>query len=75
MNRELYGKLVFELSRPGRRGYRLPDNHIGEVHTEGGQQPPVIADALLRQQPLRLPQCDELCRYRVLPPGFVHNEI
>lgn len=60
MNRELYGKLVFELSRPGRRGYRLPDNHIGEVHTEGGQQPPVIADALLRQQPLRLPQCDEL---------------
>lgn len=26
MNREVYGKLIFELSRPGRRGYSLPRN-------------------------------------------------
>ena len=26
MNREYYGKLIFELSRHGRKGYKMPDN-------------------------------------------------
>ena len=31
MNKKLYSKLVFELSRPGRRGYRLPQSGISEA--------------------------------------------
>ena len=61
MNREIYGKLVFELSRPGRRGYRLPDNHLdGVTPCDGGEKAPEIQESLLRVEPLRLPECDEL---------------
>ena len=61
MNRKIYGKLVFELSRRGRRGYKLPDNHIdGAPLTAGGASPALIPDNLLRKQPLDLPECDEL---------------
>lgn len=60
MNREIYGKLVFELSRPGRRGYRLADNHIEGAVVSGGVKAPVIPQCLLREQPLNLPECDEL---------------
>jgi len=61
MNRKLYGKLVFELSRPGRKGYRLPDNHLDGVTPDArGEKAPYIPDTLLRQKPLELPQCDEL---------------
>ena len=28
MNNQLYGKLIFELSHPGRKGYSLPDNGV-----------------------------------------------
>lgn len=61
MNRELYGKLVFEVSRPGRCGYRLPDNHMDAVPAVGGsEQAPEIPASLLRQNPPALPECDEL---------------
>ena len=31
MNREAYGKLIFELSRPGRTPYRLPSTGVPEA--------------------------------------------
>lgn len=57
MNREVYGKLIFELSRPGRRAYRLPARHIPEG---GTLSLPPIPEQTLRQKPLELPECDEL---------------
>ena len=30
MNNKLYGNLIFELSREGRRGYSLPKNRFGD---------------------------------------------
>ena len=61
MNRELYGKLVFEISRPGRRGYRLPDNHMDAAEAApGGETAPEIPENLLRHTPVVLPECDEL---------------
>ena len=30
MNNRLYGNLIFELSRPGRKGYSLPKNSFGK---------------------------------------------
>ena len=32
MNNRLYGNLIFELSKPGRRGYSLPKNEFALVH-------------------------------------------
>ena len=29
MNNRLYGNLIFELSKEGRKGYSLPKNHFG----------------------------------------------
>ncbi|MBD5225143.1 MAG: aminomethyl-transferring glycine dehydrogenase subunit GcvPB [Bacteroidales bacterium] len=62
MNREIYGKLVFELSRTGRRGYRLPASHISENDlTEGkGEKAAAIPQRLLRGAAPELPECDEL---------------
>ena len=51
MNREYYGKLIFELSHPGRRGAAIPDN--------GCPQAPGLPADLLRTAPLRLPEVDE----------------
>ena len=52
MNRELYSKLIFDLSKPGRKGFSLPDNCL-----------PDAADAipanLLRNAPAGLPEVDE----------------
>ena len=57
MNREIYGKLIFELSHPGRRAYRLPSRHI----PQGTEQTlPAIPATLLRSGELPLPECDEL---------------
>lgn len=53
MNRELYGKLIFELSRSGRKGYKLPDN--GLKKSEG-----VLPENLRREKALPLPEVDEL---------------
>ena len=30
MNNKLYGNLIFELSKEGRRGYSLPKNRYGD---------------------------------------------
>ena len=48
MNREIYGKLVFELSRPGRTPLRLPDTHT-----------PAAPALLRRTAALDLPEVDE----------------
>ena len=53
MNREYYGKLIFELSRHGRKGYKLPEN---------GCTPPSIdriPAALMRDKAPVLPEVDE----------------
>lgn len=51
MNNKLYGNLIFELSKKGRRGYSLPENRFGydEIPVE-----------LCRQKDADLPECDEL---------------
>ena len=54
MNRKLYGTLVFELSHPGRKGYRLPATHIADKGFDD------IPAALLRENAPALPECDEL---------------
>ena len=51
MNNKLYGKLIFELSRPGRKGYSLPANSF-ERHQ--------LPSGLLRSDTAALPECDEL---------------
>ncbi|MDE7385916.1 MAG: aminomethyl-transferring glycine dehydrogenase subunit GcvPB [Muribaculaceae bacterium] len=51
MNREPYSKLIFELSRPGRRGYSLPASPFKAAN-------PLPAN-LMRQTPLDLPEVDE----------------
>ncbi len=51
MNREVYGKLIFELSRPGRRGYSLPRNAYPAAAE--------IPEALRRQSAPQLPTVDE----------------
>ena len=51
MNKTYYGKLIFELSRPGRVGYSLPD--------AAGQRSLSELQGL-RQSSLDLPECDEL---------------
>lgn len=52
MNKEYYGKLVFELSHPGRKGYSLPKTGCEkqEVNLSGN---------LLRTETPQLPQVDE----------------
>ncbi|MBD5198916.1 MAG: aminomethyl-transferring glycine dehydrogenase subunit GcvPB [Bacteroidales bacterium] len=50
MNRDFYSKLVFELSQPGRKGYKLPDNHLPEVK---------LPENLRRTSELSLPEVDE----------------
>ena len=52
MNREFYGKLIFELSRPGRSGFSITDNHLPAVED-------ALPETVLRQQPLELPEVDE----------------
>lgn len=51
MNRTYYGKLIFELSRPGRRGYSLPDN--------GCPPASILPESLLRTASPALPEVDE----------------
>lgn len=50
MNRQLYEKLIFDYSRPGRRGFFFND---------GNAQMPSLPDGLLRQTPPQLPEVDE----------------
>ena len=51
MNSRLYGNLIFELSKEGRKGYSLPKNNYGDYE---------IPQELCRQEDAALPECDEL---------------
>ena len=51
MNNKLYGNLIFELSRPGCRGFHLPANPFGNYP---------IANELKRGNDAQLPECDEV---------------
>ena len=51
MNNRLYGNLIFELSRPGRKGYTLPKNEFGDTD---------LPESLHRSSDAQLPECDEL---------------
>ena len=53
MNNKLYGNLIFELSKAGRKGYSLPKNDYGHSVNE-------LPAALCRQQEAELPECDEM---------------
>lgn len=53
MNREYYGKLIFELSHSGRKGYSLPQNKYGDTLAAS------IPDSLSRKAALELPEVDE----------------
>ncbi|MCH5169284.1 MAG: aminomethyl-transferring glycine dehydrogenase subunit GcvPB [Prevotellaceae bacterium] len=51
MNNKLYGNLIFELSKEGRRGYSLPRNNFGNYEIPASMQ---------RAEEAQLPECDEL---------------
>ena len=51
MNNRLYGNLIFELSKAGRKGYSLPKSNFGDYEIPASMQR--AADA-------ELPECDEL---------------
>ena len=51
MNNRLYGNLIFELSRPGRKGYSLPKNSFGKYD---------IPQEMRRENDAELPECDEM---------------
>ena len=53
MNNRLYGNLIFELSKPGRKGYSLPKNAFGHTLDE-------LPEGLKRKEDAQLPECDEL---------------
>ena len=53
MNNKLYGNLIFELSKTGRKGYSLPANTYEHATAE-------LPAALLRQEEAQLPECDEM---------------
>jgi glycine dehydrogenase subunit 2 len=55
MNREVYGKLIFELSREGRNGFALPKSGISAADVTATPLP----DAMLRTSDLKLPEVDE----------------
>ena len=58
MNNVYYGKLVFELSKPGRKGYSLPTNAFPEYALAE------LPTALRRERPTLLPEVDELTAVR-----------
>ena len=51
MNNKLYGNLIFELSKEGRKGYSLPKNRFGDYG---------IPVELCRKEDAALPECDEM---------------
>ena len=53
MNNKLYGNLIFELSKPGRKGYSLTKTDYA-YHTSD------LPESLLRKKDAELPECDEL---------------
>ena len=59
MNRQVYGKLIFELSREGRRGFAVPRNGIPSEETAAIQERHPLPANLLREVSLSLPETDE----------------
>ncbi len=53
MNNRLYGKLIFELSKEGRKGYSLPKNRYGYSVDD-------LPENICRKNEARLPECDEM---------------
>ncbi len=53
MNNRLYGKLIFELSKEGRKGYSLPQNRYGYSVND-------MPTSMCRKDEARLPECDEM---------------
>ena len=51
MNNKLYGNLIFELSKEGRRGYSLPKNQFGDYD---------IPASLCRSEDAVQPESDEM---------------
>ena len=51
MNNRLYGNLIFELSKEGRKGYSLPRNNFGDY---------TVPASLRRSEEATLPECDEM---------------
>ena len=51
MNHQLYGNLIFELSKEGRKGYSLPKNRFGNYE---------VPAEICRKEDAQLPECDEL---------------
>ena len=76
MNNQLYGHLIFELSKEGRKGYSLPRNNFGAYK---------IPDEIRRKEDAQLPECDELtvvrhytnlrCRYGLLSVRLLYDEV
>ena len=58
MNKTYYGKLIFELSKPGRTGYSLPESTMKNHSMDE------LPSALLRENSLGLPEVDELTAVR-----------
>ena len=58
MNNRLYGNLIFELSKSGRKGYSLPKYDYGFHSSE-------LPAALRREKEAELPECDELTVVRL----------
>ena len=54
MNNTYYGTLIFELSKPGRKGYSLPKNELSDYSIAQ------LPEKLLRQEAPALPEVDEL---------------
>lgn len=54
MNNTYYGTLIFELSKPGRKGYSLPKNELSDYSIAQ------LPENLLRQEAPALPDVDEL---------------
>ena len=54
MNNTYYGKLIFELSKEGRRGYSLPRNEFSNYKLDQ------LSGSLLRNEAPALPEVDEL---------------
>ena len=52
--RKLYGNLIFELSKKGRKGYSLPQDYDRSHSTSE------LPESLRRKEAARLPECDEL---------------
>lgn len=54
MNNTYYGTLIFELSKPGRKGYSLPKNELSDYSIAQ------LPENLFRQEAPALPEVDEL---------------